>query len=128
MRNKTLKIYSQRTYDELKTFTWNGSKPQAMKGYNDDLIMSLAICVWVQDSDPLFNKDNTAINAAMLEAMSYERSDYSAVDPTVKKKNLLDTFNPFMPVQTSSGKYNKKTKAGKGNPKMPTNFDWLLKD
>jgi hypothetical protein len=34
----------------MKTFIWRNGKPQAMKGYNDDLIMALAIGCWVRDT------------------------------------------------------------------------------
>lgn len=43
LRNGALKVYSKRLYDELQTCIWKGNKPQAQKGYNDDLIMALAI-------------------------------------------------------------------------------------
>ena len=34
----------------MKTFIWRNGKPQAMKGYHDDLIMALAIACWVRDT------------------------------------------------------------------------------
>jgi hypothetical protein len=33
----------------MKTFVWQYGKPQAMKGYNDDLTIALAIGCWVKD-------------------------------------------------------------------------------
>ena len=51
IRNKLIKVYSSRTvFNEMKTFIWKNGKPQAMKGYNDDLIMALAIACWVRDT------------------------------------------------------------------------------
>jgi hypothetical protein len=50
IRNKLIKIYSSRTINEMKTFIWKNGKPQAMKGYHDDLIMALAIACWVRDT------------------------------------------------------------------------------
>ena len=50
IRNKLIKIYSTRVVSEFKTFIWSHGKPQAMKGYHDDLIMALAICCWVRDT------------------------------------------------------------------------------
>jgi len=49
VRNKLVTLYSTRTYNEMKTFVWHNSKPQAMRGYNDDLIMAFAIGCWVKD-------------------------------------------------------------------------------
>ena len=34
----------------MKTFIWKNGRPQAMKGYHDDLIMALAIACWVRDT------------------------------------------------------------------------------
>jgi len=50
IRNKLIKIYSTRTVNEMKTFIWRNGKPQAMKGYNDDLVIALAIACWVRDT------------------------------------------------------------------------------
>jgi hypothetical protein len=50
IRNKLIKIYSMRTINEMKTFIWKNGKPQAMKGYHDDLVMALAIACWVRDT------------------------------------------------------------------------------
>ena len=46
-RNKLITVHSSRTLNEMKTFIWNNSKPEAMQGYNDDLVISLAIA-WLR--------------------------------------------------------------------------------
>lgn len=43
IRKHALRIHSTRFTDELKTFVWKSGKAQAMKGYHDDLVMSLAM-------------------------------------------------------------------------------------
>tara|TARA_R100000008_G_scaffold19975_1_gene10293 strand:+ start:4704 stop:6287 length:1584 start_codon:yes stop_codon:yes gene_type:complete len=50
IRNKLIKVYSSRTINEMKTFIWRNGRPEAMKGYHDDLIMALAIACWVRDT------------------------------------------------------------------------------
>jgi hypothetical protein len=50
IRNKLIKLYSSRVVNEMKTFIWKNGKPQAMKGYHDDLMMALAIACWVRDT------------------------------------------------------------------------------
>ncbi len=50
VRSKAVRINSIRTYNELSTFIWHHGRPQAMTGYNDDLVMSLAIGCWVKDT------------------------------------------------------------------------------
>ena len=50
IRNNLITINSHRTYQELKTFIWKNGRPEAQRGYNDDLVMSLAIACWVRDT------------------------------------------------------------------------------
>ena len=50
VREKSVTIRSSRIIDELFTFIWNGNRAEAMRGYNDDLTMSLAIGLWVRDT------------------------------------------------------------------------------
>jgi hypothetical protein len=47
---KAMVIQSIRLIDELFTFIWNGSRAEAMSGYNDDLTMAFAIGLWVRDT------------------------------------------------------------------------------
>ena len=44
--NKTI-IRSTRLTSELKTFVYKNGRPDHMEGYHDDLIMSLAMCIFV---------------------------------------------------------------------------------
>ena len=50
VREKSIIIRSVRTIDELFTFIWNNGRAEAMRGYNDDLTMALAIALWVRDT------------------------------------------------------------------------------
>jgi len=68
IRNKEIAIYSSRLYEELKTFIWKGNKAQAQKGKNDDLVMSLAIGVWLYETSPVDSKSTHDINKEMLKA------------------------------------------------------------
>ena len=36
--------------DELYVFIWNGSRAEAQRGYNDDLVMAFGIALWVRDT------------------------------------------------------------------------------
>ena len=49
-REKSVVVRSTRTIDELFTFIWNNGRAEAMRGYNDDLTMSLSIGLWVRDT------------------------------------------------------------------------------
>lgn len=50
MRTNSVTIRSARMYDELEVFVWNGSKAEAMPGYNDDLVLAMCIALWVRDT------------------------------------------------------------------------------
>jgi hypothetical protein len=68
LRKKQITIYSRRFITEMHTFTVINGKPQAMKGDNihDDLIMALAIGVWIRDIIPQFSGNFTGGSAAAL--------------------------------------------------------------
>ena len=69
VRNKLLILYSNRVLDEIRTFVWIHGRPQAMRGYNDDLVMSLAIACWIRDTALMANKRAEEYNRACLDAM-----------------------------------------------------------
>ena len=49
-REKTIIVRSNRLIDELFVFIYNNNKAEAMQGYNDDLVMSFALTLWVRDT------------------------------------------------------------------------------
>ena len=71
IRNKLITIRSLRLLNELKTFVWYLGKPQAMKGYNDDLVMSIAIACWVRDTAIVASRRGEELQKAMLSSMVY---------------------------------------------------------
>jgi phage FluMu gp28-like protein len=72
IRNKSIKINSQRAIHELDTFVWVNGRPEAQKGYNDDLVMSLAIGCWVRDTAIINNERNLEYSKAFLSAITKE--------------------------------------------------------
>ena len=105
IRNKSLKINSNRLLDEIRTFVWMHGKPQAMRGYNDDLIMSLAIACWVRDTALMANKRSEQYNKACLDAMIMTNTKISTkipgqngynkkldIDANLKKGNERDNY------------------------------------
>jgi hypothetical protein len=49
-REKSIIIRSARLIDELFTFIYMNGRAEAMKGYNDDLVMAISIGLWVRDT------------------------------------------------------------------------------
>ena len=77
IRNKLITIYSSRTINEMKTFIWRNGKPQAMKGYHDDLIIALAIACWVRD---------TAIQTSSRD-LNYQKAFLNSIITTRTRMN-----------------------------------------
>jgi len=49
-RERAVIVHSQRLIDELFVFIYNGSRAEAMSGYNDDLVMSYAMGLWIRET------------------------------------------------------------------------------
>ena len=79
IRNKTLKSYSQRLYDQLQAFIWNGNKPMASKDSHDDLIMSLAIGTWLTEGVVGTTDAGFTMAMAMLKATCVSTIDARSI-------------------------------------------------
>lgn len=78
IRKDFVKTYSKRLVAEMTSFIIKNSKPQAEKGMTDDLIMSLAIGVWVRDVCPEFRSSTTAADMIkMFQAAQKNVTPYS---------------------------------------------------
>ena len=72
-REKLVKIHSNRLIDELFVFIYKTgitqSKAEAMQGYNDDLVMSYSIALWVRDTALRLQKDKNDQQWATMNSM-----------------------------------------------------------
>lgn len=69
-RDKSIKTNSVRLYEELSVFIWNGGKAEAMAGYNDDLVTSLGVGLWVRDTALRLRADSGEYQKALLDGIS----------------------------------------------------------
>jgi len=93
IRNKLIKIYSSRLYNEMKTFVWNNGKPEAMRSYNDDLILACSIGCWVRDTALTENSRNMEYKRAFLDSMFVSNTTISttiAGQTQYKKDSVFD--------------------------------------
>jgi hypothetical protein len=123
LRNRTLMSYSSRFYEELKVFTWNTGRAQARSGFNDDLVMSLAIGSWLYDGASEYAKSNSGLNEAMLNAISKNQRNYNDTPDQV-----------FSPTGVYSGKNssvgsNVKQDLNKTKNRsiIPQDYMWVIK-
>ena len=70
IREKSITIRSVRTIDELFTFIWNNGRAEAMRGYNDDLTMSLAISLWVRDTALRLRQEGVDLTKRAIDGIS----------------------------------------------------------
>ena len=93
IRTNGVRFYSSRFYDEMKTFIWKGTKAQAQKGKNDDLVIAAAIGVWLFETNPSHHKQTYDVNKAMLDGFGVNQSGKEKItNPWANK-----AFNPFKP-------------------------------
>jgi len=76
LRTMSVKVYSSRLLDELRTFVWFGDVPRAQKGFNDDLVMALGIGTSLYDPLEAIGekKSNSNIYLEMLKGFSVNSS------------------------------------------------------
>lgn len=123
LRNKLLKSYSRRLYDQLQAFVWMGQKPQALKDAHDDLIMSLAIGAWLVGGSTEVNARDHAMAMAILKATRREVHDQASlpfvndaqplINPNIRGLNPHTVHRPRDPSQVRNADV--------------SDFSWLLK-
>lgn len=86
MRQKTPTIRSRRLIQELFVFVWLNGKAQAQQGYNDDLVMSFAISLWLRDTALRLRQQGIDLNKRAL-------SQFQKTNPVIYtgKSNSRDT-------------------------------------
>ena len=77
-----VRINSIRTIDELYVFIFNNGRAEAMKGYNDDLVMSMAIGLWIRETSLRLHEENLRVTR---EAMS--KIDANSGVYTIEEEN-----------------------------------------
>jgi hypothetical protein len=69
-RERSIEVRSIRLINELKTFVWNGNKPEAMAKKHDDLVMAFSIGLWVRDTALRLRQQGMDLNKSMLSSIN----------------------------------------------------------
>src|SRR3990167_109919 len=86
---KTVIVRSRRLINELLTFVWKSGKAEAASDrYNDDLVMALAIGLWVRDTAIKLQSESKKLIRAALDSFKVERTDYSA--PVIQQRQVYN--------------------------------------
>ena len=110
IRNKLLTIYSKRLINELDTFIWRNGRPEAQRGYHDDLIMACAIGCWVRDTALIENQRDLEYKKAFLNCIITNKTELDSRIPGMQKPAHTEVFEKAID-------YKKKMK----------DYIWLLK-
>ena len=110
IRNNLIKIYSARLLNEMKTFVWNNGRAEAMRSYNDDLIVACAVGCWVRDTALAVNQRDSEYAKAFIGSIT-------------KSTNELDTR-----IKGMLGKENLRMKEDFNKQQAAyVDFPWLFK-
>lgn len=85
------KIYSLRLLNEMNTFVYVNGRPDHMRGQHDDLIMSIAIAIYVCETSFTQLKKSDEMAKVMLESWTVNNNE----------RQNPSSFNPGLPVFTN---------------------------
>tara|TARA_Y100001937_G_C6855788_1_gene214109 strand:- start:60 stop:506 length:447 start_codon:yes stop_codon:yes gene_type:complete len=76
-REKLVKVHSQRLIDELFVFIYNGSRAEAMSGYNDDLVMSYAMGLWIRETALRLRAEGIELQKKAMNSITSNQGVYT---------------------------------------------------
>ncbi len=113
-RERIVDIKSIRTINELKTFIWEKGKAQAAENYNDDLVMSLGMGLWVRDTALKLRQEGVILTKALIDKIHVDGGQ--ELSPTAIYRGRSG-FNLLTPWQMKTG----------GKPGDVADLTWLLR-
>jgi hypothetical protein len=77
-REKSVKVFSQRLIDELFVFIYNGSRAEAMRGYNDDLVMSFSMGLWIRETALRLRAEGIELQKKTINSITTNQGVYTS--------------------------------------------------
>ena len=74
--DKGVTIQSKRLIEEMKTFIWRNGRAEAQTGYNDDLVMSFGISMYIRDTALKYKQRGIDLTRQALNNISVNRTTY----------------------------------------------------
>ncbi len=68
-REKMVKLKSTRLIDELFVFIYKNTKTEALEGYNDDLVMSYSILLWIRDTAIRIQSERNEFQSSIVDSI-----------------------------------------------------------
>jgi hypothetical protein len=69
VNDRSVTIKSKRLLEEMKTFVWRNGKASSQEGYNDDLVMSFAIAMFMRDISLAYKSQSTDMSKTLLNGI-----------------------------------------------------------
>lgn len=122
IRNNNIKLYSERTYQQLMSFIFkDNNKVSAATGKNDDLVMSLSIGIWLYETGA-FTQFDSDMSKALLKTLSVD----SVSKEQLKGENQTEDFRVFVPSMAESLGLAAGTREQRSvRPSSVVNKNWL---
>ncbi|MDB4343404.1 terminase family protein [bacterium] len=87
LRERSMIIQSKRSIEEMKTFIWRNNRAEAQSGYNDDLVMSLGIGLYVRDTALRLQQSGIDLTRASLNNIGRSQHSSGLYSPNETKSN-----------------------------------------
>ena len=89
-------IQSSRLIEEMKVFIWKNGRAEAQQGYNDDLVMSFGIAMFMRDTSFKFRQQHLDMSKATLNNISSNKTPYiGGYNNNRNVQNPYEVDNPY---------------------------------
>ena len=77
INDRSVIIHSRRLLEEMKVFIWKNGRAEAQQGYNDDLVMSFGMAMFMRDTSYRFRQQNLDASRSTLNNITANRYGFS---------------------------------------------------
>lgn len=106
VRMDTFKIRSKRTLAEIDTFVYINGRPDHMKGYHDDLLMSVGMCLYVAMTSFKDLEKSKGQAKAMVENWVVSTTESNTVDTLSRQTDFFMANNEVNKTQAADSPHN----------------------
>jgi len=90
--DKSVTINSKRLLQEMRVFVWKAGRAEAQQGYNDDLVMSFAIAMYMRDTAFKFKQQGLDLTKAALNNITTNKTNYNFAYNPNKYTNIPNPY------------------------------------
>ena len=96
--DKGVTIQSKRLIEEMKVFVWKHGRAEAQSGYNDDLVISFGIAMYMRDTAFKFKQHGVDLTKSMLSSIATNKTNFNGVyvpGPNNTNQQINEHNNPY---------------------------------